>query len=186
MSSYPAGTLESDIAPIDSAIINMFRDDFRNIWVKMSQNTEPIDSMLALLLQPALEPMSDDIRTSYQLYLPSPVWEDLPRQPGLHYSHGELQSLFDWAVETKDDLAAENEDDSEEDLKMTRAQALRYVTGLDQVEMAGHPSARSRCPFCWGSYDGSDADPETNDLTSAPGSSTFNTRISQTPSTLKV
>ncbi|KAF9737774.1 hypothetical protein PMIN06_007269 [Paraphaeosphaeria minitans] len=99
MPSYPPGTLDNDIAPIDSAIINSFRNDFRNTWIDMSYEQEPLDDFLMLLVQPALRPMSDDIRASYQLYLPSSVWEDLPYQPDTKFEmlirHFEfIQGLF--------------------------------------------------------------------------------------------
>lgn len=48
---------------------------------------------------------------------------------------------------------------------MSKEQALKYVTSLEEVSMVGHISAGDRCPFCWGAYDGSDADPQDdNDL----------------------
>ncbi|KAF1968415.1 hypothetical protein BU23DRAFT_261862 [Bimuria novae-zelandiae CBS 107.79] len=48
---------------------------------------------------------------------------------------------------------------------MRHQQALDYVEALEKISMLDPSSSCEKCPFCWGLYDGSDAEPEdTNDL----------------------
>lgn len=263
-------------AHYDVATLDHYQKRFRNMWMGAyvihlelgddwgSFGSGAVNVLLKFLLIPALQPMSNDHRRNYQLYLPRSVWLDLPRDSGTGFKftllakHFELimdmyldgpaetsiswvrinyyRTLLMWLVHgnhltsdtwvglmqdtttalllpyvpenyvsnleragswLKEQVLIQNgftlgtgfnlvmkcnqfimhedyvtmEPDPEPAQPdplptMGHDEAVDYVNGLDQVSMSDHPSATEKCPFCWGLFNGSDADPEdTNDLT---------------------